>query len=386
MKIGIVTHYYKSINYGGNLQAYALCRKLGEEYDVEQIAIDVKTKKIKEKVFTKNGFLNILKEAKRQFGNFINFINLKKDKKLAKGLQLRRHAISQFNQEEIPHSKIVYTLDKIHEANNDYEVFITGSDQVWHPKAWNTAYRLDFVDKKKLKFSYAASIARSSLNNKEKDILKESLKNFDAISVRENEAVNIIAPISPVQVHWVLDPVFLLTQKEWDDICSERQVKEEYIFCYFLGESQESRFIAKEYAKRCNLKLITIPYLLGKFRKCDYDFGDEKLYEVSPKEFISLIKHSKAVFTDSFHALAFSIIYRKNFYVFNRSDSKNMSSRITSMLSIIGAEDRLIEDKEKIFELDSIDYDSPLNRIEKMKVESIRFLNQALKKESNYND
>ena len=37
MKIGIITHYYHSFNYGGNLQAYALCKYLNQQYDAEQI-------------------------------------------------------------------------------------------------------------------------------------------------------------------------------------------------------------------------------------------------------------------------------------------------------------------------------------------------------------
>lgn len=41
MRIGIITHYYKSLNYGGVLQAYALCRYLSEQgYEAQQICYD----------------------------------------------------------------------------------------------------------------------------------------------------------------------------------------------------------------------------------------------------------------------------------------------------------------------------------------------------------
>ena len=37
-RIGIITHYYKSTNYGGTLQAYALCYYLNKNgYDAKQI-------------------------------------------------------------------------------------------------------------------------------------------------------------------------------------------------------------------------------------------------------------------------------------------------------------------------------------------------------------
>ncbi len=35
MRIGIVTHYYENYNYGGNLQAFALCSYLNQAQGVE---------------------------------------------------------------------------------------------------------------------------------------------------------------------------------------------------------------------------------------------------------------------------------------------------------------------------------------------------------------
>ena len=85
----------------------------------------------------------------------------------------------------------------------------------------------------------------------------------------------------------------------------------------------------------------------GQKRKCDEKFGDVKLYDVSPGEFVSLIKYSDCVFTDSFHACVFSNIYEKNFFVFPRSGADKMSNRITSLISLFHNQERFCDSSEK---------------------------------------
>ena len=380
-KIGILTHYYRSNNYGGNLQAYALCRFINEKVphvSAEQVSYDIyslQTRKRKRYSLSK-----VIKKLKIKLTYTINR-TIKKEIYIE--LDKRKKAILKFNQESIPHSIKIYNRLNINECNSEYDIFITGSDQVWHPNVLCPAYLLSFTEKDKVKLSYAASVAKDILTEEEKQIFKEALRDYKAISVRENEAISLLVDISPMEPEWVLDPVLLLTREKWDFVSTERIVEEPYLFCYFLGDDITIRHLAEEYAKKKNLKIVTLPYLLGEYRKCDLDFGDERLYSISPPDFISLIKYADCIFTDSFHAAVFSGIYEREYFVFERAEAKNSSSRIYSLLSLYETEEHFCDTEKKrtlsyLLNIKKIDYSRKLEKLEEMKKKSVRFLEENI--------
>ena len=182
----------------------------------------------------------------------------------------------------------------------------------------------------------------------------------------------------------MLDPTLLLSREEWDEVCSDRKIDRDYVFCYFLGENKKERKIAKEFAKKHNLKLVTIPHAAGGINLVDRKFGDEKIYDASPQDFISLIKNAKYVFTDSFHAVVFSNIYQKQYFVFNRNKSGQMSSRITDITELFNQTERFCagKDKENLTYVESlvdIDYSLPNDKFEELKKKSLEFLDRNLK-------
>ncbi len=333
-KLGIITMYYKSKNYGGVLQAYALAEYLRNKgFDVEQICY----KKTSE---------NALQPAKLSFRARISglaqkFLMLS----INSGLEERNKNFDAFT-ESIPHSEAVYTDANIIEANKVYDTFITGSDQVWNPIYYNPAYFLDFADENKKCLSYAASIANGKLTDEQKEVFKRHFEKYSAISLRENDG-DVIQDLTDIPVKWVLDPTMLLTKDEWDKVCAPKMINEKYLFCYFLGRNEVERQIATEFAKKNHLKLVTIPHLMGSFERSDKGFGDQQILSASPQEFISLIKNAEFVFTDSFHATSFSNIYDKEYFVFQRSGFKGMSSRIYSVCSLFGTQLRFLDTVEK---------------------------------------
>ncbi len=373
MKIGIVTHYYKSLNYGGNLQACALCKVLSNlGFDAEQIAIKRKDNKkffrtIKYKILTKNVFRELM---------------------IAPNLSQRNKAILYFNQNLIPHSK-TYLEKDLEKIIDKYDAFIVGSDQVWHPFACFDGYLLKFVPSNKIKISYAASFGTINLTEKYKETLKNALKDFDAISVREKDAVKILQELGYDNVVQALDPTLLLTKEEWLDLLVPYNEFGEYIFTYFLGDNKTQKELVKNYAKEKGLSIINLPHLNGKFRKSDLNFGDFDLYKVSPNELLSLICKAKIVFTDSFHVTLFSILFNKKFIVFQRDGLLNMSSRIFSLLEIFGMleyfcnkdEDLKISYIEKMIEKEIKQNDI---EFKKLKDFSLNFLRDSLIKKGKF--
>lgn len=347
MRIGIITHYYKSLNYGGVLQAYALCRYLSEQgYEAQQICYD----RSKDPPFWGCRLFKIMGRP------LLKVIRKKQKQKSVSDeqrerFQKREEAISQFRQNFIPHTKQVYTAKDIQKSNRQFDIFIVGSDQVWHPYAVCDAYLLDFVESRTPKIAYAASFAVDRLDHRQARRYQKSLSSFSAISVREKSAIGLLERMNILNAQVVLDPTLLLTKTEWDQICDPRCVSQNYLFCYFLGSSIEQRKAAVKYAQKNGLAIVTLPNLGGEFvRECDEVFGDIQLYAVAPQQFVSLIKYADAVITDSFHASVFSIIYQKDFLVFPRDDLTEISSRISDLLQVFSMSDRFLKVSEEITE------------------------------------
>ena len=403
-KIGIVTLYYLSTNYGGCFQAYALTITIGNKMSgdrVEQISypmweeshhIDWQHLSLKQQLAivkkdTGNIFSFLIVVVKRFTTKLIRYFKCQHQKWHSSTYQLidtkKDKAFLHFTKLIIPHSDKVYTSENISETLSQYDAFITGSDQVWNTNWYTPVFFLDFVPSDKIKISYAASISKDSLTDKEKEIFKKSLADFKAVSVREEQAVDLIKDLSPVKPVVTLDPTLLLDASDWDKVCAPRVVEDDYIFCYFLGDNPKERKIAKKFAKEKGLKLVSVP-LTGVKVYSDLKFGDVILPAASPEEFISLIKHASYVFTDSFHAVVFSQIYQRQFFVFNRDAKGSMNSRIINITNLFNTQERFCNGKEKetlqyVKSLQEIDFSRPNPKFDEMKEFSINFLKENLK-------
>lgn len=365
MKYGILTLYHDNTNYGANLQAYALCaicKKHG--FNAEQIDYY-------------NG------KRIRQVLSLIYRFVFKKRYYKNNEFYTRKMAIKRFR-DSIPHSKTYYR-ENLKKANNNYTGFIVGSDQVWNPEWITDAFALRFADAKRLRMSYAASIGRISLSNKEKELFASILSQMDYISVREKNGVELLSKTTDKKIEWVLDPTLLLSEAEWNLIASPRKISERYIFCYFLNDYLPHRDFANQYARSQGIKIATFPYLSYQMRKSDDGFGDYQIYDASPSDFISLIKYADYVFTDSFHATVFCHLYHKEFVVFSQA-GKESRVRMDSLTEMFGTSERHLVGDE-LLRLETIAGFSPIDHPEnsalflKMKAKSIEFLVKSLSSE-----
>lgn len=347
-RVGILTMYYNSANYGGLLQAYALARYLNyRNFESKQITYDFSRTTININIPNKKWTSKFILRVKKLIKNMLN-----EGSNIVHGLaglkKIRIEACKEFR-DSIPHTKDIYTVDTLKKTIDEFDVFITGSDQVWNPNGYRPGFFLTFVDGKlKRKIAYAASVS-NKISPKALDIYKEVLKDFDVISVREKADISQINKTTEKRVHWAVDPVFLLSKEDWNSVASSTKdvITEPYIFCYFLGDSEKQRAVAQEYASAKHLKIVTIPFMQMSYRKCDSKFGDVRLLKVSPNQFLGLIKNAESVFTDSFHATAFSIIFQKKFVVFERSGHPEMIERIKSIIQLFKCNDYFI-DEEKV--------------------------------------
>ncbi len=378
MRIGILTHYYNSRNYGGILQSYALTKLLSTMgHQAEQIScnynenVDITdtsaTTKIKNTLF-KNRLIICIKSG--LFGIMYKWRN-------PTTASEPKGSMKEFR-DEIPHSRRVYTRYNIEECLNDYDAFVVGSDQVWNPHWFYRPFYLEFVPSTKRKIAYAASACISQISKDQASFYKKCLRDFTAVSVRERETARLLAPLSQVPVILTLDPTLLLEGDEWEDVVGAREIKEGYVFTYFLGNDIRQQKLAIEFAKYKNLTLVVVTGV-----NKDEDYGDVKFSGGSPRRFLSLIKYASYVFTDSFHASVFSIKFQKELLVFAREEFGNMKARIHELLELYELSERFCEGEERlsiqyIENLSPIGYDREFPIYEKRKRESIQFLEDSL--------
>lgn len=385
--------YYNSKNCGGLLQAFALQKvieELGEtaeqicylpvhltreqEQEIRKIALKKRAYLLMKLIQDPSCLRTKLmgnKRKKKTYGLDI------KDK-----LKIQDDVFERFEQ-IIPHSTTVYDEITLKDANQNYDAFICGSDQVWHLSYLvHQGYFLKFVNANKLCVPYAVSTGKINMTPIEFDVFKNNLKRFSRIGVREQSFCDVIQDVHPRGVSVVLDPTLLLGKEKWEKIENKGSIpNEKYVFVYLLGDTKWHREKIQEFATRHNLKIVYLPYIMKCVREADMLMTGEARWNVGPKEFVALIHHAEYVFTDSFHAMAFSTIFEKEFYVFDRykmSDNESMNFRIADFLKLFGMEWRRVSNPNDCIQLHKGDYSDVTNKLEKEREKSMNFLKTSL--------
>ena len=101
-----------------------------------------------------------------------------------------------------------------------------------------------------------------------------------------------------------------------------------------------AREMANAVKNKTGKKIFSIP-CMDEVNLEDLQFGDKQLYDVGPSEFLSYIKNAAYVITDSFHGTVFSVLFNKQFAVYNRYNNNNKNStnsRIDTLLMKIELE------------------------------------------------
>ena len=384
-KIGMAINYDYP-DYGGMLQAYASYRKIRDlGYDPEAINIkaisgDIRNKKIK--YFAKNIFdISIVKEKSQIV---IKKIKTKLNKNLNYNLSKRYQAFDDFYKSHFNISKEYKSWKELSECCKQYSSVVVGSDQLWLPS--NIAgdyYTLTFVPDNVNKIAYATSFGVSEIPKRQKEQTRTFLSRINYLSAREESGQKIIKEYTGIDVPLVCDPALLLTSEEWDeDVSPDRIIEDRYIFCYFMGNNSWQRDFVKKIKNKTGYKIVALLHL-DQYIKSDEKYVDSAPYNVSPGDFINLVKNAEMICTDSFHGTVFSLIYGKKFFTFLRfSDKATLStnSRINTLLKQIEVEDRLVYKNTNVDEMlrKEIDVETIQNRLNDFRSESLKYLKKAL--------
>lgn len=348
-RIAIVSIYDLN-NFGNRLQNFAVYKLLKKmNYEPEAISINY----IDKRQFIVRPIKKVLRAFKsREESRYSLFL------KFNEKIKYSKYKFVWKSGKEFVDSKI----------NDDYDFFITGSDQVWNPEfAGLGFYFLDFVKDKRKKIAFSASIGVTNISKEYAEKMQLNLKSFNAISVREQQANNLITSLTKRDdIVTLVDPTMMIETKEWSELARKpKQYNgEKFILNYFLGkQSPERRKKIGDFAKKMGYKVINI---LDK---------DDPFYASGPAEFLWLEKKAKLICTDSFHSSVFAILFNTPFLVFDREDtSGNMSSRLDNLLGLLDLNDRKFTENELLENYLDIDYSRAHKRLALEKKKGVEFL------------
>lgn len=385
-RVGIITLFNNNYNCGGILQALALqevIKKFGYECEIINYKRNILSEPINE-----NKLKKLIKKVNNieSKGDVINLLLKPMDKffnkKISNEILERKTKYKKFIDSNVSYTKEV-DHSTIYKINENFDIFVCGSDQIWRPSTFDPNYYLAFAKDDKRKFSYAASIGANELTKKEKERIELLINKLNYISLRERSSINIIQSLTEKKVENVLDPTLLLEKDYWKKFVTNKTVKGKYIFSYLIGENNKNRDIVKKIAKKVGLPIVTIP---GVSRILPYDFlyGNINMTSSAPNDFINLIANSSMVITDSFHATVFSIIFGKKVYVlerFKKSDRMSMNSRIYDLLDLFDMQENLL-DEQKANKIEKIELQKPIkidfSRWNQMKMKSLKYIEKGL--------
>ena len=354
-KISLVT-YHCSPNIGAVMQTYALCRFL-KEHDYEVEIVDIRNFEPNLKTISEGSPLLI-----RLVKSFIY-----------------PHRINKIFRQFYPAvSKHYMSMEELKTNPPQSDYYIVGSDQVWNQTISRDkalAYFLDFGTNNVKRLSYASSFGLTEWKPGKyasTDYIKQCLDRFNYISVRELEGQRILKETFGKVATIVLDPTFL--NESYPEISGYVKQRKE-IVCYKLEKTPDFW----KYMPVISSKMGLRPLLLNhNYPKKGYKYH----FNPTVSQWVNRIAGASFVITDSFHGVAFSIIYKRQFAAVINHNGKE--SRLVSLLKLLHLEDRMFDSVEELSESgcwqNTIDYTKVEKYLQPLKEQSIGYLLDSLGK------
>ena len=364
-KIAIIT-FHRANNFGAVLQAYALQSTIND-LGHRNVIIDYRC--------------NYVERLYRPFIVYdISLYGVLKSMILIVPLMVRNVRFSKFRKEKLVSTSKEYSSLDIYEISDLYQIYITGSDMVWHWHNYNNVrvmdynFFLSFVNDDRDRNSYAASFGTDELPL---DIYKECsqyLSRFKNISVREKSAQKIITNMLCRESTVCLDPVLLLEKRKWLKLIGKNKRKKPYLVLYSIVKPTNTSIIANKIADELGVEVIQIMASAS----IKGIVNGRILNSQGPIQFLELIYYSEFVVTSSFHGTAFAVLFNKPFIV-DLYESGTYNNRSSELLELIGLKHRAYESTDlKRIALETINWESVNKKIEDERRKSLMYINKVI--------
>lgn len=299
-KVGIIS-LFGMYNFGNRLQGYAL------DYILKELSFNPETIVLYRKLGVSVSAAWVRSKLEIMSGNVKAAVRNKRFKEFTSGQVIT----------------YVWFPWEIAKLKKRYDFFCVGSDQVWNPKAdlFPGTKLLQFADPSQ-RVAVAPSIGVSELPRTCCDEYARELKQYKALSVRENEGASIVEGLTGIKPEVLVDPTLALTKEQWADCADFSKVPDTpFILVYFLGgwslDINDYLELTSDYESIPVVDLLDV---------------DSSFYCCGPQDFLGLVIKASVVLTDSFHASVFSTIFGTPFRVFERREGQSTYSRIRTLL------------------------------------------------------
>lgn len=365
-KVGIVTFHWAK-NFGAVLQAYSLKHTV-EMLGFDAYILDYVTKE--DRIANYNYFTFGSKSA--YLSDILKIIFYKKFKTSYK-------KFSDFRKEFLGISNASTKISTVNDITlktiNDTYAFITGSDQVWHPRGFDDVYGLAFASSKGIKtIAYAPSLRMVGMTDSIKIKMQTDISKIDFLSGREPSVANFVTQLTGRECKVVVDPVFLTSKKEWESIAILPKFDFQYVLVYTLTRNAKLERVASDIAKKLGTAVVVLTGSNPKAR--GFIRAKRVMFEAGPLDFIGLIANARFVCTNSFHGTAFACILRRPFYAFQNGIT---DTRVSSLLEQLGMEQRFVPAQNKIISNETCCHFENIERkLPKLVTESLEYLRFSL--------
>lgn len=259
-----------------------------------------------------------------------------------------------------------------------FDCYICVTDVIWkyNPKnGFDRGYLLACEQMKgKKKIAYAASRGAKGYTEEQAKEFFDYISDIDYISVREKSLQNYIQENSDLPVTHVVDPVFLMEKEFYYDL-AVRPKKKGYVLLYVVMEKAKDLVkAAVKFAQAHDLEVIELSENLED-EKIPKGTHHKVIYDIGVEEWLGYMQDAEYIFTNSFHACCFSIIFGKQFFAGARSGDK-----IDSVLDLFGLANRRIikMNVESILQIPDIDYEIVNDRKKELVESSSDFILNAI--------
>ena len=366
IKIRIVS-FQNAHNFGAVCQAYGLQQTLYELGYKDVLFINYNPQYLKDRYDTRNLYHLDIKNVslKHKITRPIKWLGFAISNYL-RNMRFRNsiHRLIRQTPNELSNSQAC--------AQYNCDVLICGSDQIWNTSLTHCFDPVFFGnipwEEKPRLVSYAPSTELFVIKENDKHELRNLLDSFDSISVREITIRDYLAKVTNKSISVCVDPTILCSSNAYNKIASKRLVKRPYIcvYAYFPDETIIQQLIKSipQYEK------YEVHYLL--FTAQGWDVLTKSNYHsaISIEDFLSYFKYADYVVTNSFHGLAFSLLFERNF---NVAKYEGKSGRAQSLLNQINMLDRFVEDPLNTH-WDAINYNDINSRMQLLRKSSIEYL------------
>ncbi len=360
-RVGILT-FPNSTSHGAVLQMYALYNTIAEMNYCPEV------------IYYHNNYMRKLEHVSEQQKGALRSAFRMITRRLVHGKMYRGFRRFELTMTHNP-TKPFSDCERLFSLGAGYQSVICGSDQVWNPKItdYDISYFLNFCSSETDRIAYAPSFGFTNFSSDYDAAIAHELSAFTAVSVRERQGQEKIKELIGYVPELVLDPTFLIPPTQWESLETRCKVPNQYILYYSLRHADDTMRFCMEFAKKKQIPVVVVGGNM--FSNLKAGANVQYMYDTDPTQWLYLIHHASYVVTNSFHGLAFSIIYRKNFFL---SLTSLTNERLENLVSLFGLEKQIIRDGT---ESNDTDYAAAETVLPVMREQSLNFLKRALNHE-----